>query len=124
ISTVSLTEGDVGSFALRSLVTPQIYTLTISREGYKSETRTVSLGVAQQADGGTIVLERSTGSILGTVSQVGVGPIGGVTGTISTADTTVTTVTSSTGFVGSYFVEELPVPATYTITFAKPGLVS
>ena len=123
ISSVSLTETDVGAFALRSLATPQIYTLTISRPGYRTETRTVSLDMAQEFDLSSVVLQRSTGSIGGTVSQIGVGPIGGVQVTISAGDSTLTTFTSSTGVVGSYLIDRLPIPATYTLSFSKPGLV-
>jgi len=122
VSTVSLTDGEIGAFALRSLANPQAYTLTISRPGYRTETRTVSLTTAQDLDTSAILLERSTGSLGGTVSQVGIGPVGGVAVTISAGDTTITTFTASTGVVGSYFVDEIPIPATYTLTFAKTGL--
>ena len=123
VSTVSLTEGATGAFALRALATPQIYTLTISKPGYATETRTVSLTTAQDFDTSTILLVRSTGSLGGTVSQVGFGPVGGVAVTISAGDVTITTFSSSTGDVGSYFVDQLPIPATYTLTFAKAGLL-
>lgn len=124
IATVSLTDGDIGAFALRALTTPQIYTLTISRDGYRTETRTVTLSNAQQFDTGTIALARSTGSIGGTVSQVGGGPIGGVAVSVNVGDKTISTFTASTGAVGSYFIDELPIPATYTITFSADGLVN
>ncbi|MET0578516.1 MAG: carboxypeptidase-like regulatory domain-containing protein, partial [Ilumatobacteraceae bacterium] len=39
-------------------------------------------------------------------------------------DVDVSTTTASVGAVGSYILADLPVPATYTITFAKEGLVS
>ncbi len=123
VSTVSLTEQDIGAFALRSLATPQTYTLTISRPGYRTETQTVSLTTAQDFTVPDILLVRSTGSIGGTVSQVGVGGIGGVEVTISAGDTTVKTFTASTGDVGSFFVDQLPIPNTYTVTFTKPGLL-
>lgn len=129
IPTVSLTDGDIGFFAVRSLNTPQKYTLTISRDGYTTETRTVTLATAQDFDVGDVVLQRSTGSIAGTVTQTGSGPggsaagVGGVAVTISAGPLTITTFTASTGNVGAYFVDNLPVPATYTVSFAKTGLV-
>lgn len=123
VSTVSLTDGDIGAFALRSLATPQTYTLTITRPGHRAETRTVTLATAQDLDTSTILLERSTGALGGTVSQVGVGPVGGVAVTITAGETSITTFTASSGAVGSYFVDQLPIPATYTLTFAKPGLL-
>jgi hypothetical protein len=124
LSTVSLTDGDIGAFALRALTTPQIYTLTISRSGYKTETRTVALTTGQQSDVGTIVLARSTGSISGTVSQIGVGPLGGVTVAVSAGDKTITTFSANSGQIGTYVIDELPVPATYTLTFSGTGLVT
>jgi hypothetical protein len=39
ISTVSLTDTDVGFFALRSLPTPATYTVTIKRAGFQSYTK-------------------------------------------------------------------------------------
>ena len=43
IETVSLTEGDVGSFTLRDLAVPGQYTVTITATGYSTEARTVAL---------------------------------------------------------------------------------
>ena len=122
ISTVSLTDGLIGAFTLRALTTPQIYTLTISKDGYTPETRTVDLTSVKQLDIGTIVLSRSTGSIAGVVSQSDTGPVGGVRVVISSGDTSITTFTASSGELGSYFVDDLPVPATYTITFSRSDL--
>ncbi|HRE00868.1 MAG TPA: carboxypeptidase-like regulatory domain-containing protein, partial [Ilumatobacteraceae bacterium] len=122
VSTVSLTDGDVGAFALRSLATPATYTITVSRPGYTSETRTVNLAAAQDLDAGTVVLQRATGSLSGTVSQTGIGAIGGVTVTITAGDTRVVTSTASVGNVGTFYVDQLPIPATYNITFSRAGL--
>jgi hypothetical protein len=125
ISTVSLTDTDVGFFALRSLPTPATYTVTISREGFRSETRTFDLASAQQLTDAVITLSRSTGSIQGTVSLAGDGPLGGVKVTVTGGDVAVSTLTVSQGGpVGTYLIENLPVPATYTVTFSRQGLVS
>jgi hypothetical protein len=125
ISTVSLTDTDVGFFALRSLPTPATYTVTISREGYTSETRTFNLSAAQQLSDAVITLSKSTGSIQGTVNLAGDGPIGGVKVTVTGGDVAVSTLTVSQGGpVGTYLIENLPVPATYTVTFSRLGLVS
>lgn len=123
ITTVSLTDGDVGAFALRALTNGQTYTLTITRAGYTTETRTVPLTTAA-VDAGTITLSKSTGSIAGTVSQNGMAALGGVTVTINAGTTTVTTFSASSGMIGAYFVDGLPIPATYTVTFSGAGLVS
>ncbi len=123
ITTVSLTDGDIGAFALRALTNGQTYTLTITRDGYTTETRTVPLTTAA-VDSGTISLAKATGSVAGTVSQNGVGAAGGITVTVSAGETTFTTFTASSGAVGTYFIDDLPIPATYTVTFSGAGLVS
>jgi hypothetical protein len=123
VSTVSLTVDDVGFFAVRSLPTPGQYTLTFERDGYSAETRTVDLAAAQQLEGLAVSLAPATGSITGTVSESGVGPVGGVTVTVSGPDVELSTTTASEGDVGRYTFLNLPSPATYTVTFSKPGLV-
>ena len=124
ISTVSLTAGDVGAFAVRALTTPKTYTLTISRDGYRTETRTVVLLDTRPGDVGTISLARSTGSISGTVTQIGGGPLGGISVSVIVGDKTITTSTASTGNVGTYYIDQLPIPATYTITYSGAALIS
>jgi hypothetical protein len=124
VSTVSLTVDDVGFFAVRTLPTPGQYTLTFERDGYRSETRTVSLAAGQQVSGLTVAMAPTTGSISGTVSHNALGPIGGVIVTVTGPDVELSTTTASVGDVGRYMFDSLPAPATYTLTFAKPGLVS
>lgn len=123
-ATVSLTEGDVGFFALRGLATPGRYTVTISREGFTSETRTVTLGDGEQVGDLTIVLASAVGSISGLVAESGV-PAGGVTVAVTGAGVEVVTTTISQGAgVGTYSVGSLPTPGTYTVTFSRTGLIS
>jgi hypothetical protein len=124
VSTVSLTTDDVGFFAVRTLPTPGQYTLTFERDGYESATQTVDLAAGQQVPGLAVTLAPTTGAISGTVSQSGVGPAGGVTVAVVGPDVELSTTTASTGTPGSYVFDTLPVPATYTLTFSKPGLVS
>jgi Carboxypeptidase regulatory-like domain len=123
VSTVSLTLDDVGFFALRSLPTPGQYTVTFKAEGYSSETRTFDLGAEQQLDGVAVTLAPQTGSLSGTVSENDGGPLGGVTVNVSGADVQLSTTTASQGNVGQYTFTNLPEPATYTVTFSKPGFV-
>lgn len=124
VSTVSLTVGDVGFFALRSLPTPGTYTITVEREGYTSQTVTVSLTPAQQTLDLAITIAPNTGGISGTAGLTGIGPAGGVTVTITGGEVELTTVSASVGVPGEWVVENLPVPATYTITFSRTGYVS
>jgi hypothetical protein len=123
VSTVSLTLDDVGFFALRSLPTPGQYTVTFEREGYSSATRTFDLAAEQQLEGVAVTLDPRTGSLSGTVRENDGGRLGGVTVSVSGADVQLSTTTASQGAVGHYTFTNLPSPATYTVTFAKPGFV-
>lgn len=122
IETASLTRDDIGSFTLRDLPTPATYTIEVTAPGFASETFAVRLDTAQQVEGVEVRLRGGTGSIAGTVAVVGEGPTGGVNVTVSDGETVFSTVSLSVGQVGTYLVEGLPVPATYTVTFSAPGL--
>ena len=122
-STVSLTVGEVGFFAIRGLPTPGRYTVTFESGGFITQTRSIDLGDVQARPDLSITLLPSTGSIAGTVSQLNAGPVGGVTVTISGRDVELTTLTASQGTPGSYLFTALPAPAAYTVTFSKDGLV-
>jgi 5-hydroxyisourate hydrolase-like protein (transthyretin family) len=124
IETASLTRDAVGTFALRDLPTPATYTIQVDAPGYAQETFAVRLATAQQVDGVQVRLRGGTGSIAGVVAIVGEGPVGGVTVTVSDGESSFSTQTLSVGRVGSYLVDGLPVPATYTVTFSAPGLSS
>lgn len=123
LSTVSLTEDSIGFFAVRGLSADTQYTITFSRPGYTSETRTVALDASAQVTGLAVTLNRTLGAISGRVSVAGVGPAGGITVTVTGGAVTVKTVTASIGDVGGYSFTDLPMPATYTITFSRTGLV-
>lgn len=121
--TVSLTDGDVGSFVLRGLPTPGTYTVTVSADGYSSATLLVSLTQGQHLTGLAAVLGSATGSLGGTVS-VEDGSPAGVEVTVTDGATTVQTVTQSSNPQGRWQVTGLRIPATYTVTFARTGLAS
>jgi hypothetical protein len=122
--TVSLTLDDVGAFTVRTLPTPGQYTLTFEREGYESATRTVDLAAGQQLEGLLVTMMPTTGGINGRVSGPE-GPLGGVRITVTgPSDVEMTTVSESVGDPGAYGFGNLPVPATYTVTFSKEGYVA
>ena len=122
VRTASLTQDGVGGFTLRELPTPATYTIQVSADGYTSETFAVRLTQAQQVEDVQVRLRAGTGSISGAVSIVGEGPVGGVLVTVSDGEQDYTTETLSVGQVGTYRVEGLPVPGSYTVTFSRPGL--
>ncbi|MEX2628086.1 MAG: carboxypeptidase-like regulatory domain-containing protein, partial [Ilumatobacteraceae bacterium] len=124
VGTVTLTEGDVGAFALRDLPTPGRYTVTVSRDGFASEARSVALATGERLTGFGATLTEARGSIRGTAFVDGEGPVGGVTVSVTGGDIDRETTTISQGNVGTYQFSQLPIPGTYTITFTGEGLVS
>jgi len=124
ISTVSITDGDVGGYALRNLATPGRYTLTVSREGFATVSRSIALGPGQSLPA-DLVLSPSIGAISGTVSEATGAPLGGVVVSVTGGETPSSTSTISQGLAaGTYTVDSLAVPGTYTVTFSKTGYVS
>ncbi|GAA2241567.1 hypothetical protein GCM10010401_12960 [Rarobacter faecitabidus] len=123
VRTVSLTEGDVGSFVLRGLPTPGNYTITVAADGYSSATLALSLTQGQHLEGVSAVLGTATGSLSGLVS-VDSGSAAGVEVIVTDGATTLRSVTQSTSPVGAWRVTGLRIPATYTVTFTKQGLTS
>lgn len=124
ISTATLTDGDVGAFALRNLPTPGRYTVTVSRDGFAPESRSVFLSTGETSSGFSVNLTDAIGSVRGTAFIDGVGPSGGITVTITGSDIERRTTTISQGQVGTYQFGQLPIPGTYTVSFSRDGLVS
>jgi hypothetical protein len=123
IETVSLTEGAVGTFTLRDLATPGQYTVTISRDGYASESRALSLATDQTTATFDARLVQSTGSIQGRALLSGV-PGRGLTVAINGGDVNRTTAVVSQGSAaGTYGFFGLPAPGTYTLTFSGAGTI-
>jgi type II secretory pathway pseudopilin PulG len=125
ISTVSLTVDDNrGWFALRNLASPGRYTVTISREGFGTESRNVvidSAGAPQL----NVTLARAIGSMSGITSTNDRGPTGGVTVSVAgAAFASATSSISQQGTAGGFLIENIPIPGSYTVTFSKPGYVS
>jgi len=124
-STVSLTADDIGAFTLRDLPTPGSFTIVASKNGYASQTLTLSLAAGQKLAGVSITLVRSSGTLTGAVTMLPEGDAApGVTVTVTDGQLTVQTVTESTGDVGHWNVGGLAVPGTYTVTFARVDLAS
>lgn len=124
IQTVTLTEGDRGSFTLRNLPTPAQYTVTIARDGLATEARTVALDETQLDGTVTASLVASVGSITGSAVVDGLVERG-LEVTISGGDVNRTKPVVSQGIAaGTYQFAGLPVPATYTLTFTGPEVLA
>ena len=125
VETVSLTEGQVGGFTVRGLVTPATYTVTVTSPGFTTQTTSVALTDGQKLTGVQLTLARSAGSLSGSVTTLpGNAPAAGVTVSVSSGATKVTTITQSAGTPGAWTIAGLPIPGAYTVTFSREDLQS
>jgi hypothetical protein len=123
VETVSLTEGDVGSFTLRDLAVPGQYTVTISAPNFSTEARTVSLETLAPNQDFAVQLIPSTGSVSGRALVNGA-PARGLSVTICGGDINRSTAVVSQGAAGgTYSFFNLPAPRTYTLTFSGAGTI-
>ncbi len=134
VSTVSLTQaavapavGEVGSYVIRNLATPGVYTITVTGDGLLPQTRTISLGPAGAASANWALLP-AIGSISGRVFTSGGQGLGSVVVSLTGGEVVRSTrslgVVSGANPAGYYVFESLPGPGTYTLTFSLDGLVS
>jgi hypothetical protein len=114
---------DVGAFTITDLATPGSYTLTFAKEGYQSQTVTVTLDGGQSLTGINQIMVGATGGTSGRVSDAD-GPLGGVLVTVTNGDVTRTTTSLTSGDVGAWILTGLPVPGSYTATFTRAGYAS
>ena len=123
IETVSLTQGDVGTFTLRDLAVPGQYTVTVTRSGSSTEARTVALDVNLPTAEFSVQLIPSTGSVEGR-ALVNLAPARGLTVSITGGDINRTTAVVSQGpAAGTYSFFNLPAPRTYTLRFSGAGTI-
>lgn len=128
VATVSLTESNIGTYVIRNLATPGVYTVTVSRDGYRPQTRTITLAAAATATADWALLP-ATGTISGRALDGNGLPLGGVAVSLTGGDVSLATRSVSPGAAGgaapgTFFFERLPAPGTYTLTFSLAGSVS
>ncbi len=121
-TSVSLTQGNIGSFTLNNLPTPGTFTVTVSAPGFATQTLTLSLAAGQHLTGVAVTMATGVGSISGTVTTPAGTPPGGVAVSVTNGVLTLQTMTLSVSPVGTYTLAGLPVPSTYTITYSRPDL--
>jgi hypothetical protein len=126
VTTVSLTDAaHRGQFTLRGLPTPGSFTLTASVADHATQTLSLTLASGQKLTGVQVTLGTSSGSLSGVVTQLpGNEPAAGVTVTATDGSLTVQSQTQSTGQVGHWHIGGLPVPGTYTVSFARDDLTA
>lgn len=117
-STITLTDGAVGSFRLTGLPVPGAYTLTLTADGFADQTVPVTLAADEPLAPIAVTMTASTGAISGTVS----GPDGaGLAGATVTATNglkswpVVTTANAAGGTPGTFTIANLP-PGVYTVS--------
>jgi hypothetical protein len=125
IETVSLTVDDGrGSYVLRNLAVPGRYTVTVTRDGYAAESRNFVLDGSDK-EPLDIRLSRSVGSIAGTTTDGAGLPLSGVTVNVVGGDYSASTTSiSQQGPTGRFFLDSVPIPGSYTLTFSKSGFTS
>lgn len=120
------TTGQVGVFILGNLPTPGTYVITFTAPGHGSQTKIVDLGAGESRGDVSATLLRGTGSVTGRVVDRNGNGLGGVKITVGGAATDATTLPPSTttltaGAVGSFAINGLVAPGSYTLTAALDG---
>ena len=125
-ATTTLASGDVGAFTLSGLKSPDTYLVTVTMEGFATQTALVPVaedGAVVQV--GVLAMGRGNGAITGTITGEGSGPLGGVQVTVTKdGDPVARSVTDSEGSVGFYSLGGLVPPGPYLVTFERVGFVS
>ncbi|QOR70353.1 carboxypeptidase regulatory-like domain-containing protein [Ruania alkalisoli] len=114
------TIGQVGSFVIAGLPTPGTYVLTVSKDGYGTESVVVDLGAGESNTGVNVALSGGAGTITGHVVDESGRGVGGVE--VSAGGASTTTLTA--GDVGAFVLPGVQGRATVTLTFAREGYVS
>jgi hypothetical protein len=106
----TLTVAPIGTFTLPELPIPGTYTLTVSGDGWLTQTQQVQLkGNTNVA----LALSSATSTIHGTVTETGGGGLAGVGVTLTDQTNTLKTLTAAGG---DYVLSGVP-PGTYTLSF-------
>ena len=128
VSVTTPTVGLVGVFRLQNLLAPGTYVVTVTKPGFGTVTKIVGLGVGQKSVRSNLglTLVAGTGSVHGTVlgdNGRGLGnvtvTVGGTTGSTTSALPSTTTLTD--GAEGSFAINGLTAPGSYTLTAELDG---
>jgi hypothetical protein len=121
VTVVTPTTGQIGAFTLPNLPTPATYVITVSSLGHGSSTSIVDLAAGQSRAGLSIDLASGTGTVSGIVVDAANHGLGGVTVTVGGATGTPTATTLTAGSPGTFTINGLAVPGTYTLTATLDG---
>ena len=115
------TTGLVGHFDLGNVPTPATYVLTFSLGGYGTTTEVVDLGPGQNATTLSFILAKGTGTVSGRLVDPSGAGLGGAVITVGGLVNPPTSTTLTVGTVGSFGLDGLPSPGSYTLTFTLAG---
>lgn len=120
-STITVTDGVIGSFRLAGLPAPGTYTLTLTRDGYAPQTVPVTLDGIEAPPPIAAVMVPAAGTITGTVT--GPGGTGLADAAVAATDglqvwPVSTTSASGQSAAGRYTIADLP-PGIYTVTATR-----
>jgi large repetitive protein len=119
------TIGDVGSWQVSGLNTPDTYLVTAAEPGYGTQTTLVQVGPAASASGVNLTMTPGVGSIMGTVtSPTYPNGLGGVTVTATDGTVTQRVTTTTASPMGHFALRNLPIPGTYAVTVSGEGWLS
>ena len=127
-TTVTLSQGAVGSYTLSGLTVPDTYTVTFSGTGLASQTQSIALprNGSSALTGVDVTMQPSTATIEGLVTDATSGtPLAEVAITLTSGPTTYKVTSAETpltvgGTKVNYEVDGIT-PGTYTVTFTRPG---
>ena len=126
LNVITPTTGQVGAFILDNLPTPATYVITVSAPNHGTTTTIIDLAAGQSRAGVDVDIAAGTGSVTGKV----VGPngqgLGGVTVTVGGAAVAAggaapSATTLTAGSPGSFAINGLAVPGSYTLTASLNG---
>ncbi|WP_029135756.1 carboxypeptidase-like regulatory domain-containing protein [Nakamurella lactea] len=121
VTTGTPTTGTPGQFVIGDLPTPATYVLTVTAEGYAPSSVVVDLGPGQKLTGQKVELVKGTGQVSGRLVAADGTGLGGATVTVGGGADLPGTTTLTSGEVGSFALDKLPNPGSYTLTFTLAG---
>ena len=123
VSSLSLSSGQVGAYTIVGLPAPSSYTLTFSKIGYVSQSRSTDIDplLTSAVIGVDTNLQIASASLTGKITDT-TGPIADVAITVTDGAQTFSSASANEP-LGSYRFPRLP-PGTYTVTFSRSGSVS
>jgi hypothetical protein len=115
--------GQIGTWSLAGLSTPNTYTLTATLRGFGTEVLQLPFDPGQQRSGIGITMTPGVGTISGHITA-GADPLGAVTITASAGDLSRSTTSLTEGDAGAYLLPQLKIPGSYTMSVSAPGFVT